>query len=252
MQTAPVRLLNRSVRALAQSAGASEWKQLLLDSAARFCERVALLRAGSQEFVLEGARGVDGQARVVILRAAAPAMEEAVRAGETITAAVAASELSHPVAQLFADQPRVVVIPVGSIAVIVASGAGEASALELLASVAALALRRAPATDLISLAPAARPPASKAKPAELRARHFARVAVARMVLRHSSAVEAGRRGRSLYSTLAPVIDAAREQYSARFLSNGARLADYLHEELVGNLAGNDESVLGPDYPGPLA
>jgi hypothetical protein len=252
MQSAPVRLLNRSVRALAQTAGAAEWKEVLLDSASRFSDRVLLLRAGTQEFVLEGSRGLDGEARLTILRAAAPAIDEALRSGETIVALPAATELSHPVARWFEPDGRVYAIPLPPFAVLIAAAAGEADPLELLAAVAVLALRRRPAPDVVPLATLARDSAPRRKPAELRAHRFARVAVARMLLRHSSAVAAGRRGRSLYAALGPVIDAAREQYSARFLSEGARMADYLHEELVRTVAGNDESMLGAEYPGPLA
>lgn len=251
MHTAPVRLLNRSVRALAQSAGASEWKETLLDSAARFCERVLLVRAGSQEFVLEGTRGIEQDSEIVILRAAAPAIEEAVRTGETMAVLTAGGELSHPIARLLEPASRVFVIPMKTLGAIVASGLEDPAPLELLAAVAVLALVPLAPPGLTPLATEKRPAATTAKPEVLRARHFARVAVARMVLRHPSAVAAGRRGRSLYSALAPVIDAAREQYAARFLSNGARMADYLHEELVQNVAGNDESILGADYPGPL-
>jgi hypothetical protein len=251
MHTAPVRLLNRSVRALAQSAGASEWKEILLDSAAHFCDRLALLRVGSREFVLEGSRGVEQDAQVTILRSAAPAIEDAVSSGETMVAVADAGELSHPVSRLFQDSSRVHIVPLKSTGVLLVSAVADVAPIELLATAALLAKPGASAPDLISLATVARDPAPRMKPAELRARHFARVAASRMLLRHSSAVAAGRRGRSLYSALGPVIDAAREQYSARFLSDGARMADYLHEELVRNVAGNDESVLGAEYPGPL-
>lgn len=252
MQNAPVRLLNRSVRALAQSAGAPEWKEVLLDSAARFADRVLLFRAGSREFVLEGSRGVAGERRVTILRAAAPAIEEAVRSGETIVALAAASELSHPIAALIEPpDARVHIVPVKSAAAIVAAGVEDAAPLELLAMSAFLALPKGVSPDVVPLSTTARDPAPRAKPVELRARQYARVAVARMMMRHRSAVAAGRRGRDVYAALGPVIDAAREQYSARFLSKGARMADYLHEELVRNVAGNDESVLGAEYPGPL-
>jgi hypothetical protein len=251
MQNAPVRLLNRSVRALAQSAGAAEWKEVLLDSTAHFCERALLLRAGAQEFVLEGSRGVEGEPRLTILRVAAPAIDQAVRSGETIIAASAASELSHPIAHLTNGAPRALIVPLKSLGAIVASGAADADPIELLASAAVLALNRNPAAAFVPLAAPPAEPAPRPKPAELRARHFARVAVSRMLLRHPSAVAAGRKGRNVYSALGPVIDAAREQYSARFLSKDARMADYLHEELVRTVAGNDESVLGAEYPGPL-
>jgi putative intracellular protease/amidase len=251
-------LLNRSIRALAQAVSATEWKEILLDCAAHFSERAILLRAGSQEFVLEGSRGIEEQPRLTILHAAAPAIEEAIRSGETIVAACEASELSGPIARMMEGARLVHAVPVvqkeGAVAVLLTSGSGDPAAIELLATAASLALRRGSAStvNLVPLAAIADNPAPKPNPMELRARQFSRVAVARMVLRHSSAVAAGRRGRNLYSALAPLVDAAREQYSARYLSGGARMADYLHEEFVRSVARNDENILGAEYPGPLA
>jgi hypothetical protein len=90
-----------------------------------------------------------------------------------------------------------------------------------------------------------------------RARRFARVRVAEMALFQAAQVQAGRAAHDLYGSLKSHIDEARQDFSREFLaergrSEAAVVPDYLHEELVLRLAHNDLSMLGPDYPGPLA
>ncbi|HLH38634.1 MAG TPA: hypothetical protein VKX39_05755 [Bryobacteraceae bacterium] len=111
----------------------------------------------------------------------------------------------------------------------------DSGALELLAALAALTV------------PCPGPIAGDAA-----ARRFAKVKIAEMRLYQAPAVESGRAARDLYGSLQPHIDAARKAFAERFLQNGNRSADYLHSELVRVLAKNDATLLGPDYPGPMA
>jgi hypothetical protein len=85
----------------------------------------------------------------------------------------------------------------------------------------------------------------------LRARRFARVKVAEMQLYAADRVEAGRAARRLYRALQAEIDEARAGFTQEFLTPDGGIPDYLHEELVRALAQDDETLLGPDYPGPL-
>jgi len=114
--------------------------------------------------------------------------------------------------------------------------AGQAEALELLDGIAALTAPAAPSENLN----------------EAGARRFARVRIAEIQLYHASAVKAGRAARDLYGALQPHIDAARQAFREKYLSDGARAADYLHSELLRALANDDATLLGPGYPGPLA
>jgi hypothetical protein len=114
---------------------------------------------------------------------------------------------------------------------------GDSEALELVAALAALT---APASN-------DSPPAQEA-----RAQRFAKVRIAEIQLYQAPAVKAGRASRDLYGALKPHIDAARQAFEERFLSNGTRTADYLHFEFVRALANDDATLLGPGYPGPLA
>ncbi|HEY1756199.1 MAG TPA: hypothetical protein VGG72_12435 [Bryobacteraceae bacterium] len=96
-------------------------------------------------------------------------------------------------------------------------------------------------------------PAAKApNEALLRARRYARVKVAEMQLYAADRVSAGRAARRLYLTLRPEIDGARTGFTEEFLTSARGIPDYLHEELVRVLAQEDATLLGPDYPGPLA
>jgi hypothetical protein len=85
-----------------------------------------------------------------------------------------------------------------------------------------------------------------------RARRYARVKVAEMQLYAADRVAAGRTARHLYAALRPEIDQARAGFTEEFLTSAHAMPDYLHEELVRVLAQDDETLLGPDYPGSLA
>ena len=120
------------------------------------------------------------------------------------------------------------------------SFAGNAPALELLATLA----------DLV--APVVRKNWQSGIAVDVRAQRFARVKIAEIQLYQASAVKAGRAARDLYGSLQPHIDAAREQFKERFLTPGKEIGDYLHAELLRELANDDATLLGPGYPGPLA
>jgi putative protein kinase ArgK-like GTPase of G3E family len=85
----------------------------------------------------------------------------------------------------------------------------------------------------------------------LRARRYARVKVAEMQLYAADRVTAGRAARHLYRALQAEIDEARAGFAQEFLTPARGIPDYLHEELVRALAQDDETLLGPDYPGRL-
>ena len=122
--------------------------------------------------------------------------------------------------------------------------ADDAAALQMIASLAALTAPGAPQE----------PPApTRAEPGSNSAgQRFARVKIAEMHLYHADAVKSGRASRDLYGSLKPQIDDARAAFRAQFLSNGNGTADHLHAEIVHALANDDATLLGPEYPGPLA
>jgi hypothetical protein len=87
---------------------------------------------------------------------------------------------------------------------------------------------------------------------DLRAKRFASVKVAEMQLYQAAQVRAGHSARNLYAALRLQIEEARASFRERFLQPPDGIPDYLHMEIVRALAQNDETLLGPQYPGPLA
>jgi hypothetical protein len=85
----------------------------------------------------------------------------------------------------------------------------------------------------------------------LEAQRQARVRVAEMRLYKSAAVKQGRVDRNLYASLREEIDTGRADFRARFLDLTPTMVDYLHLELTRTLANDDETLLGPEYPGPM-
>jgi hypothetical protein len=107
--------------------------------------------------------------------------------------------------------------------------------------------------SLKALAPApVKKPIESGTAMNLRAQRFARVKIAEIQLYQAPAVKAGRAARDLYGSLQAQIDAAREAFRERFLSEGQQVSDYLHAELLRELANDDATLLGPGYPGPMA
>jgi hypothetical protein len=132
-------------------------------------------------------------------------------------------------------------------------------ALELLASAAgnSLECRNAdPPATLIGIAPAAAPgplasPPKTSQEWHARALRFARVRVAEIRLYQAEQVLAGRASRDLYALLRPEIDQGRQEFREAFLSVPS-MTDYFHQEILHTLAHDDDTLLGPAYPGPLA
>jgi hypothetical protein len=84
----------------------------------------------------------------------------------------------------------------------------------------------------------------------VRAKRFGRSRVAEMQLYRPEACQSGRAQKDLYLFLKAEIDGAREVFRNQFMS-AQSMEDYLHLELVSQLANNDDSLLGEDYPGEM-
>lgn len=167
-------------------------------------------------------------------------------------------------------------------AVLYADGGGESIDVNLLEVIAALAgstldsrqaaqraTTAAPAGAMMSIAPVIPMPAglNAAQPGgepvawnelsrdeqemHAKAQRFARVRVAEMRLYQAHAVRKGREQSSLYSALRGEMDRGRAQFKHEFMK-APSMVDYFHQEVVRTLANDDESLLGEDYPGPLA
>jgi hypothetical protein len=273
--------VNQAARRLHQAETIEQWRSALLDGAMPFSQVAMVFRVSGRQAVLETSRGVDAGELEVDLQSA-PALENAVESKDTVVAVRTSSEFSETIANLIPETmgAKVYLFPIvvqEKVVAILYTEPGEAplepSALELLATVAglALSLRRLAnekaQLELVRIEPAAPPVEDSAKSLvnlmaslsredqELhgRAQRFARVQVAEMRLYKSNLVKAGRENAALYPALRSDIDSAREAFQNQFLADSTKgMVDYLHIELVTSLASSDESLLGGEYPGPLA
>lgn len=242
--------LNHSVRRMAAAANVAEWKQAVTDAATPYASYLVLWHAGGS--------------------GATHAIHAAIESKETVVAACSASEFPPEVLGQLGGTSKAYVFPIlDHPAVLVAASAGaalETAALEMIAMIAGLTLGRVQAKNA-SLTPLkALPNANRAakermnweslprdeQQLHLSAQRFARVKVAELQFYHDHAVKAGRKNGRVYDNLKPQIDDARSLFRERFMQDSRKMADYLHLELVRALANDDETLLGLEYPGPLA
>jgi len=82
-----------------------------------------------------------------------------------------------------------------------------------------------------------------------KARRFAKVTVQELFMYKKDDVQKGRQSRDLYRRFKDEIDKSKALYDKRFERIAGHNVDYLYDELVSVLAGNDPGALG-DYPFP--
>jgi len=262
--------LNEAARRLGQASNAAELGATLVDVAGTFAAGAALLRVAGRALVGEHLRGAPAEhaeafRRVGIPLSSAPAIAEAVKNLDPVTALPSAGEVSAVLADLAggSDGTRAFIVPIvtsgQAAAVLYAWGAVQSGALEVLAQLAAAlwsAFARPSELVTIRAAQESRPSSWEALSADdqrihLRAQRFARVQVAEMRLAGADAVAAGRQRRDLYGALRDRIDGARAAFRKDYFETSTSMVDYLHLELLRTLANDDPELLGKDYPGPL-
>jgi len=268
--------LNQAVRRL-RACENGDWSTELAQATQGFCDRAAVFSIDAGALHLEAVRGGASASQIDdVPLDLAPAFSSAVQSKDTVVAMRTKGELSAKIAAWAGESEswRGYIFPVASrerVLGLLYADAGqravESSALEMLALAAgAFAGERAAVAqkeaELVKIStPAA---AQKGTPTawtsltreqqdlHQRAQRFARVQVAEIRLYKSENVKKGRTERNLYTSLKTEIDSARETYTNDFLSASDTMVDYLHPELVRTLANDDASLLGPEYPGPLA
>jgi hypothetical protein len=274
--------LNQAARRIEQSAGAAAIAATLVEATTALSAGAALLAVNDTELRGQQIRGVAEPCAETFRNLAmplevAPALAEAVRSRDPVTAMATAGEISGELASLLgpAYKERIHVYPLRAAgrvrAVLCAWGEINGPAVELLTQVAAAAWQAIPAPSGMvqvtlpetstSTKPAA-PPSGKGlswdrlsaaeQQIHLRAQRRARVAIAEMRLHAAEGVESGRAQKDLYAALGPRIDAERESFHKQYFSATPTMVDYLHLELLRTLAHDDPDLLGKDYPGPLA
>jgi hypothetical protein len=264
--------LNQLARRLKQYASEDDWYDALLDGAARFARQAAAFAVSGRTFFLRGSRGLEITGPIEIPLDNARAFSHAVSSAEPAVILCTRNEVSANIADA-AENARAFVFALAngertvSILFATLDEKSDVNALELIAQMASAVLRRAPSglSQLQSVPPPAvasktldspRLPAWADLPEgerliHARAQRMARSKVARMDLYKPEACQAGATQRDLYLFLKREIDESRAAYRNQFMSTNS-MVDYLHCELLRQLAANDESLLGADYPGQMA
>ena len=265
--------INQFIRRLRQSGNQEQWTSALLDAAAQYCGRPALLALQGEQLRME--KSIPPVEPFLVSLDQAPALRGAVDSLDPVVAAATSNELSSALITAMNPAPtgRVHLFPVTSrgkaVAVLYADGEPEevdGNALELLATVAGAvwesrsAMVDPESSGLISIQNAAAPAHSPAwnqlpqqeQDLHLRAQRFAKVQVAEMMLYRSQAVKQGRAERSLFTELREEIERGRTAFHQQFLENAPSMADYFHVEMIRTLANDDPALMGANYPGPQA
>jgi gas vesicle protein len=275
--------LNQMARRLKQAESREIWIRTVLEAASEFSGRAALFAVTGKKLRFESGIGIGegaGQPGKEAPLENAPAFQDAVQSMETVVAAGTKRELSETMAEfLGAEQgKKIYLFPIvlrqSVVGILYAEPANQrkgpwidVSALELLALLASGSIGEEEATaskadSLVRISVADSSAAPKMaglsllpraeQEIHLRAQRFARTKVSELLLYKVQQVRVGRAGGDLYANLKEEIDAARDAFRREFGANCSSMVDYYHLELVGTLANNDQAVLGPAYPGPLA
>jgi hypothetical protein len=271
MRAALLAQFNSLSRRFRQYETEEEWVRLVLEGAGPFAHRSAL-------FALEnGIVHLRGQVNLALSTALAFRVEEAAAFQSVCVSKDPMTALRRPAEvteALSADGiAKAYLLPIlnGTRVAAILFAAGDEQALDLnglefVAGLAASVLQRPSNAGLhaqIATLPVAEKPLAETirRPHlttfleseqlfHIRARRFARVAVAELQLARPDACRAGREQGSLYFLLAKEIDRSREIYRRQFMTIPS-MADYLHMELLQSAVEGDVSKLGADYPGPL-
>jgi hypothetical protein len=123
----------------------------------------------------------------------------------------------------------------------VAAAAGAESATASEAVVSGTAAAAAPAID-----PFANMSAEDAD-VHRKAQRFARLLIDEVKLYNQAKVAEGRKKKDLYDRLKEDIEKSRATYLKRYGNTVAASGDYVNAEIIRSLAGDDESLLGPNF-----
>ena len=281
--------LNIAVRRIRHGSTVSEIGATLLETAAEWCGRVALLVHKGDSLTGWRAQGfaqgfAERWSGLQVPIHSAPALAQALQTQEAVVSLNLADHLSGALVEALelGAEEKVYLFPLclrgKVVAVVCADGLGaeggvHPAALELLCGVAETAIEavssRPSARELAgeqdrSLSESARAAASPGPPPvsdwnqmppadrdmHLRAQRFARVLVADLQLYRAVEIREGKKARDIYGRLREEIDKSREAYYRKFGQTAAGGVDYLHVEMVRSLAEEQPELMGPGYPGP--
>jgi hypothetical protein len=275
--------LNQTLRRLRQSTSEDQILELLNEGSAAWSERSVVLVFENGQAHVVAARGIGATPfpEIAFETSGAPAVVSAIETRDPIVALASDSEVSPALARAVAgrsDNPlpdKAYLFPVISrqsvVAMLIASGSVSTPPLELLCEAAGMkieTMRTVPPpaerpvigpSDLVQLAPVSPAPERRAwddlsadeRQLHLKAQRRARVRVSEMRLYHGDALRQGTLNGDIYGALRAGIDAARQEFRETFTAKSPTMVDYLHLEILGNLAQDNDRLLGPEYPGPM-
>lgn len=279
--------LNQAVRAIRQADSESAVLDSLRQAAAAndVDVVVAVVRSAANTWDVRvapagGNDAADSQDRIDVQ--SAPAVRSAIETRDPVVTLPTSGEIGTLLAcrmeKAAGEQPgnngKAYLFPVHarqiSVAVLVACGAVQPAALELLCEAAGMRMENLTAPPIRKSEPAfvqiAAPVASEDNaPAprkweelsaneqklHLQAQRVARVKVAEMRLYNAGELRRGTSQSNIYESLRAQIDAARAEFLQTFLAKSATMVDYLHLEILRSLAHDDDRLLGKTYPGPM-
>jgi hypothetical protein len=280
-RTTQAEALNQALRRI-RTSPVDKVLTLLAEGCARLAERLVVLvfesnRSGENDSGENQARvaaGVDVENFAV---ESAPAIVAAIESRDPMVVIANSAEVSPALAIALgnpAGDGKAYLFPVVArqsvMAMLAASGVVLSAPIELLcgaagmrldaAALAAEPLQKAePLVQLAASVPASATAAARSwddlspedQALHLQAQRTARVRVAELRLDHASDLQRGADACDIYGSLQKPIDAARTQFLQIFLSKSPTMVDYLHLEILRNLAHGDERMLGHNYPGPM-
>lgn len=263
--------LNGGLRRLRQTAQAEDAALLALELSAPFATRCAVFLFEDGKGIAKGARGL-GPLPLEFSLDRGEAFRAAIATSDPVIAMGTESEVSDSITQrLGSGEPQKIFLFPLSVrkevpAILFAAGTVALPAMELISGMAAMQMESlaTPAavpqrSDLVSIE-GSRVPKRRDSWAELpselqglhlRAQREARLRVAEIRLEHGEALRQGLERRNIYDALREPIDRARKTFREEYVAKSPSMVDYLYLELVRNLAGGNDPLLGPEFPGPL-
>jgi hypothetical protein len=266
--------LNQIFRRLRQYQNEEQWVTAVGDGLQAFATTFALFTVQGGTLRVRAQRNISLPEGSEFPLVSARALAAAVESRDSLVALRTRSEVGEQLCQTDAIV-RAQIVPVTNddrvVALIFADQANDETreALELIAGMASAVLARSTNrglhTQISTVAAvseqkkAAQDPPLQMQPnlslqeklLHSRAQRFSRVAIAKIQLAHPEACRPDGEQENLYMLLRTEIDRARDEYQKQFMTT-PRMTDYLHRELIENVAHGDETRLGADYPGELA
>jgi hypothetical protein len=280
-------ILNQTLRRLRQGTDEEQILELLNEGCSVCAERSVVLLFENNQARVAASRGTEGALEPVFEVADAPAVVSAIETKDPIVALASEREITPGLARAFAgergsDGEKAYLFPVlarhSVVAMLIAAGVISAPPIEVLCEAAGMKLealrplrpqsaplhREHPASTLPELVQLSISPkttseerrlwddlSSEERQLHLKAQRTARVKVSEMRLYQGEALRQGTASGNIYGALRSAIDAARDEFKQTFLAKSPSMVDYLHLEILKNLAQDDDRLLGPEYPGPM-